>query len=480
MERFERLSEMSRRFGVYFRNKFSSKDSLLNDLDKKFTSFSRTPLHIASINGNVKLAKQILSVRSDLARKQDLNGFTPLHLASARTSLEMVRLLIKAYPDACKVQNKDGKTPLHVAAMKDRVEIMKLLTEEGRFEALLLNNYQNGETILHFCVKNNSSVGTLDLLVHKLVLALHTSDLCTIINSKDSDGNTVLHAAAEMRKFEIVNYLLQRDNIEIDLDAVNNKGLKALNVLSEAQRDDLELGFYVFSGDTKERTNETLSEKKDHCYQVINKKSPKKRSHKERVNVLLVVSTLIAGIAFQAMSNPPGGVWQEDSKLESGTDPVQFAYYVGLMFDSSISGSLLSYTQDHMLPNDSTSNTSTTTEWKGYSKAQENVYYFMSNLLYNTTRHSTYKGLIVEDYTSATISDYNRSDGSDKFFPYLIRYAGFPIMAYQNPFAYEIYILVNTIAFSLSLTVVFAVICGTENVFLCNPRADHISVIVWG
>ncbi|KAI3931184.1 hypothetical protein MKW92_050973, partial [Papaver armeniacum] len=176
-------------------------DSRLNSLDEVFTSFCRTQLHTAVISGDIKFVKTILSVRSDLALKVDRQGFTPLHLASARKSRQMVKLLLKAKPEACLIQDKDGKTPLHVAAMKDRAKIMKLLMEE-RPKAIHLKNDQNGETILHFCIKSNSSIETIKLLVDKLALAPNSDTDTISIDSRDNDGNTILHLAAEMGKVE--------------------------------------------------------------------------------------------------------------------------------------------------------------------------------------------------------------------------------------------------------------------------------------
>ncbi|KAI3931185.1 hypothetical protein MKW92_050974, partial [Papaver armeniacum] len=236
----------------------------------------------------------------------------------------------------------------------------------------------------------------------------------------------------------IVNYLLLDNKIRIDIDALNNKGQKALNMLSQAERNDLEIGFH---NHTKKLANETLSEKKDH--KQVNAKLSKKRDNAERVNALLVVATLIGQIAFQAALNPPGGVWQDDSKVDSDDDPVKFSYYFLRMFGSTISGSLESNSPEN-LP-----------YYSDYTKD------FIANLvsLINYD-NNTVKGLIWQDYTSSLILDYNNSAGGGNFFPYLIRYAGFPIMAYKHPDIYLVYMLVNTIAFSLSLTIVFAVICG--------------------
>ncbi|KAI3869169.1 hypothetical protein MKW92_006243, partial [Papaver armeniacum] len=104
-------------------------------------------------------------------------------------------------PNACVIKDEDERTPLHLAAMNDRVNIMEVLTEEALPQAIHQNNIRNGETILHFYVKNNSSVQSLDLLVDKLALA-KTSDPNIIINSRDDSGKTVLKLAAENGKIE--------------------------------------------------------------------------------------------------------------------------------------------------------------------------------------------------------------------------------------------------------------------------------------
>ncbi|KAI3833071.1 hypothetical protein MKX03_021349 [Papaver bracteatum] len=141
------------------------------------------------MSGDIKLATKILSLKPHLAMTIDSNGFTPPRLASAT-------------PGACVVQDEDGRTPLHLAAMKDRVEIMKLLLEDGLPDAIHIKNDQ--ETILHLCVKSNSTIETLELLVNKLALLAQTPFQNSIsVNSKDSDDKTILQLAAEMGKIEV-------------------------------------------------------------------------------------------------------------------------------------------------------------------------------------------------------------------------------------------------------------------------------------
>ncbi|KAI3900021.1 hypothetical protein MKW98_000921 [Papaver atlanticum] len=408
----KRLSEMWKQVKNIFSNE--EEYSRLNYLEETFTSFYRTPLHIAVMSGDIKFATQILSQRPDLALKEDAQGYTPLHYASDRTNLQMVRLLLEAKPSACIVQDQNGRTPLHLAAMKNRVEIIKVLMEKGLPEAIHLN--QNGETILHFCVKGNTNLKTLKLLARYLVPA--QPPYPNYIDYKDNDGNTILHLAAEMGNMKITNYLLFNNNARIDINVVNNKGLRALNMLSQAERIDVEFGFYGLY----------------------------------RVNALLVVATLIAGIAFQAAINPPGGVWQDDAKVSSSTDPVTFANYLYSMYGSSLSGRL-------KVPNFSS-------KYEHY----DDMYKFVSKLMrLKLSKHyhdMTLDGLMLEDsaFTDA-VSNYSNSWNSSNgvSFPYLIRYAGYPILAYKYPTEYVIYMTTNGVAFLVSLTIIFLVVCGFTN-----------------
>ncbi|KAI3833061.1 hypothetical protein MKX03_021339 [Papaver bracteatum] len=320
---------MSKKLLVYCRKVFSYNDSRLDNLDEVFTSFCRTPLHIAAMRGDIKFAKQILSLRPGLAFKQDSNGFTPLHLTTGKNNTGSRGI------DACKVQDQNGRTPLHLAAMQDPIRNMKVLMEECP-EAILLKNDQN-ETILHFCVKSNTNISTLGLVIKKLVLA-QPSDLNHIsVNSRDNDGNTILHLAAEMGNRKIVDYLLSDNNIRIYTNSVNNNNLKALSMLSQAQRDELEIGLY-------DNRLEQRALKHEHTNSKDGDTTHKKL--KERTNTAMVVATLIAGIAFQAAMNPPGGVWQDDSKVDSGKDPITFTYYLNRMYGSTITCSLDSYLQE--------------------------------------------------------------------------------------------------------------------------------------
>ncbi|KAI3915867.1 hypothetical protein MKX01_026505 [Papaver californicum] len=434
------------------------KDSRLDNLDELYTGFRRTPLHIAVMSGDKRFARNILSLRPDLAFEEDRRGWTPLHLASARASFKMVKLLLKAEPNACMVKDKDERTPLHLAAMNNRIDIMELLMEEALPEAIRLKNNQNGETILHLCVKSNSSIEALELLVDKLAL-LRTSDPSIIINSKESNGKTVLQLAAETGNTEMVQYLLESSNLKLEITDADFD--RALDALTPENKNDLETRFLKYVGHNK----------KKHKSNTLSKNGDKHKGMKERVNALMVVATLIAGIAFQAAMNPPGGVWQDDSKIDSGTDPVTFAYYLDHMFDTSITGNLDRYIQDNLQ----------------HSKGgrYSNIRNFVGSLMGIISSENSftypvmaYNGLILEDFAFTDVLSYynnisaNSSNGV--FTPYLIRYAGYPILAYTYPANYVVYMVTNGVALFVSLTIIFLVVCG----FMIETTVNQVRFLV--
>ncbi|KAI3888100.1 hypothetical protein MKW92_001945, partial [Papaver armeniacum] len=201
----------------------------------------------------------------------------------------MVKLLLKAKPDACMVKDEAERTPLHLAAMNDRVEIMEVLMEK-KLQGIHIKNDQNGDTILHFCVKSNTNTKPLRLLVKKLVLLpQNPNPNSTSITSgdKNNDDKTILQLAADLGKIEMIQYLLESIDIKFETNDVN----QALSTLSLADRDNLETRFLKCLGHGNKK-------------KTLSKNGNEHEGMKDRTNTLMVVATLIAGIAFQAAMNP--------------------------------------------------------------------------------------------------------------------------------------------------------------------------------
>ena len=119
-------------------------ESGLVDVNTKH-KWGRTPLHWASRNNAIEVAKLLIERGADVGAK-DSNGWTPLHWASRDNRIEIARLLIELGAD---VETKDvnGETPLHYASYSNSIETAKLLLDAG---AELEAKDNDGDTPLHW------------------------------------------------------------------------------------------------------------------------------------------------------------------------------------------------------------------------------------------------------------------------------------------------------------------------------------------
>ncbi|KAI3987179.1 hypothetical protein MKX01_031663 [Papaver californicum] len=391
----------------------------LNLHDAKFTSFRRTPLHIAAMLGHVKFAEEILHLtqhnEQHSADFKDSQGFTPLHLASVEDDVKMVRLLLNTRVDACTVPDQDGRTPLHLAAMRNNVEVMEMLLLR-KPEAIYQVLVNRKETIFHLCVKHHNFKA-----LKKLVDYLSRSPSDTITNPK---------------RYFYDGLFTGNGYIGIEINALNKANHRALQMLAQNEMDDIQM----------------LAQRE------MRKTSSDNQWTQERVNMLMVVAVLIAGIAFQATISPPGGVFQEDSEIDSTFNPVLFTYYLNSVIDTTMSDHFSSYLQNLLEQTTATSNITT---------GKNNSAHFvkaLSDITLNDNSYSytspTAPGIVLdEDKWRKIFSDYSRSIVGDagSFSPYLIRYAGTPILAYTNPISYQVYVNSNAMALLLSISIILLV-----------------------
>src|SRR5216684_352227 len=84
-----------------------------------------TPLHLASRNGHVDVARVLVKRGADLTA-QNKSGETALHLASGRGHVDVARILVERGADPT-VPNKSGETALHFASRRGHVDVARIL-----------------------------------------------------------------------------------------------------------------------------------------------------------------------------------------------------------------------------------------------------------------------------------------------------------------------------------------------------------------
>ncbi|KAH6782940.1 hypothetical protein C2S52_007899 [Perilla frutescens var. hirtella] len=289
-----------------------SLQQLLSDdpliLDRVIANYySETPLHVAAMLGHIDFVKEIIHIKPQLTNELNSQLSSPLHLASAKGHVDVVRALLSVDHHTCLARDSNGLTPLHLAAIKGRDEVVKLLLQ-AQPDAARLTSYGD-ETILHLCVKNHQ-LEALKLLV----TAVSEPEF---VNSKDVDGNTVLHLAVEYKQVETTIFLVSVAGPAL-VNAVNHEGLTAVDVLIRSRRDvrDSEIEESLKHGGGIRALETDMAP--PHLSSRVKTKSWETKwldGFDEKKNALMVVASLIATMAFQIGVNPPGGVWQEDNFL---------------------------------------------------------------------------------------------------------------------------------------------------------------------
>ena len=155
--------------------------------------YPETPLHIASMLGNLDFVQEILNRKPEKAGELDARKSSPLHLATAKGYLEIVKKLVSVNPEMCFARDRDGRNPLHIATIKGHISVLRELVNVRPQAAQM--SIDHG-TILHLCVRYSGQLEMLKLLVE-------TIGDNGFLNSKDDDGNTILHTAAADKQVEV-------------------------------------------------------------------------------------------------------------------------------------------------------------------------------------------------------------------------------------------------------------------------------------
>ncbi|KAF5442135.1 hypothetical protein F2P56_037049 [Juglans regia] len=316
------------------------------------TSFTETPLHIAALLGHLQFTNALLKRKPQLVEKVDSSGRTALHLACAEGHTQVVKALLLANMDMCFVSDQEERIPLHLAAMRGHVEVIKELLIAHPGSISRVNLY--GDNVLHLCVRYNC-LDALKLFVE----SVNDKDF---VNSKDNDGNSILHLAVMLGQTKTIEYLLSMPELKRKANAKNRIGnMTALDVSKTCHRDFKYLKIQDILKAAGVRRSKDLNspllpalhdEEAQSAQPIIEEQPALSRFRKwwryfnlcrwfkhlqsrdnwidETRGTLMLVATVIATVTFEAGLNPPGGVWQDDTNngttVTAGTSICQSRY----------------------------------------------------------------------------------------------------------------------------------------------------------
>jgi ankyrin repeat protein len=185
---------------------------LSQDVRSRRSTFSETPLHLASENGHMKTACKLIECGADVTA-QDKDRQTALHLASLRGNVDLACMLIEHGADVI-AQDKHGQTALHRASQQENVDLVCMLIEHG---ADVTAQNKDGQTALHLA----SLRGNVDV---PRMLIEHGAD----VTAQDKDGQTALHLVSLRGNIDLPRMLIEHG---ADVAAQNKDGQTALHLV---------------------------------------------------------------------------------------------------------------------------------------------------------------------------------------------------------------------------------------------------------
>ncbi|KAF7067225.1 hypothetical protein CFC21_073140 [Triticum aestivum] len=247
---------------------------------------------------STRTLEKVLEANRLALYQTDKNGSFPIHVAASIGALGAIRYFHVIYPNIVGLSDAKGRTFLHVAVENERLQI-----------------------VLYAC---------------------QTPGLAWILNMQDNEGNTALHLAIQSRSFTMFCALF--GNLEVNLNLTNNHGETPLDLsrgeLPRAMSYGLNPENRIHSALWSVGANHGAFrwDKAEEVYRQGVKPEKDAEMLKQATQTLIIVSVLIATVAFSASFAFPGGYRADDHK-NGGTPTLSGSY----AFDTFIMATTLAF-----------------------------------------------------------------------------------------------------------------------------------------
>ena len=161
----------------------------------------RTPLHEASLNGNLEFVKYLVNqgavLDAGVNEEGTLKGATPLILSCKEGNLKVIRYLIDSGADIRK-QAKNGLDCASWAIFNNKIDVLKHILPI--YPDLIRRKLLKGRNLLHLSVWKGRLASAIVILKNEGNKA---------IEEQDEEGNTALGIASYYGRLPIVKLLVQ-------------------------------------------------------------------------------------------------------------------------------------------------------------------------------------------------------------------------------------------------------------------------------
>ncbi|KAG6736392.1 hypothetical protein POTOM_060850 [Populus tomentosa] len=342
---------------LYLAVENGNKNGILDDLLKTEASFpiesedgdalpkGKSPVHAAIEQRNRVMLEKIEKAKPDLLCLTDKELGNSLHYASSRGFQDGVQFLLQKFLNGAYKRNHEGNYPIHLACKNDSVDVVKEFLKITPFPKEFLN--KKGQNILHVAAENGNGN------VVRYILRQEKTLVEPLLNEMDEDGNTPLHLATS-HGHSVAAFVLVRDK-RVDSSIVNNENLTPYDIaekqskiaVEQYEKTDEMLAEYRKQFDSKNSTpadknQDNAVDSKEHdtkksppkdfklldyygamitlsilyfharpkkfLYERFTStqgKPPRKQETKSRIENLLVVAVLVAGVTFAGAIQMP-------------------------------------------------------------------------------------------------------------------------------------------------------------------------------
>lgn len=283
----------------------------------------RSVVHAVIMANNLEILTKMMDnyIYDDIEYSLDEKGRTPLSYAAYIGFHDGVKYLLEKYPEQAFKTDMDGSFPIHKACSGGYINVVEKFFSCSRHSRRLLNS--RGQSILHVAAESGQA---------EVVNYILRRDLENLINMQDIDGNTALHLGAMGKHPKVVYVLTWDDRVRLNLQ--NKDGFTALDLAEHygdvpsfrerlswlalryagVPRAPLSIDTQTVELDTTTNIPNNYNINGEFSYngyiQAVKMHNPLKvgkNKYKDRLNTLLMVSTLVATVTFASGFTVPGG-----------------------------------------------------------------------------------------------------------------------------------------------------------------------------